>query len=142
MTAPPTDVTGFLLVTPLLGVGCGLVLLWTRWGSLRDAGHLLMEGTPAEISLAEVTEALEALDNVKNAHHVHAWALTSGRHVFSGHLRIAEDADPQNVLRAAYKMLKDEYDFFFATLQVETACLDEAGAEAIDITRTADAGPE
>ena len=49
-------------------------------------------------------------------------------------MRVAEDSDPQNALRAAYKMLKDEYDFFFATLQVETACVDESGAEAIDIT--------
>ena len=142
VTALVIHFTGFLLIDPLLGMAFGFVLLWASWGILRDAAHLLMEGTPAEISLAEVTEALEALDKVKNAHHVHAWALTSGRHVFPGHLRVAEDSDPQNALRAAYKMLKDEYDFFFATLQVETACLDEAGAEAIDITRTADAGPE
>ena len=37
-------------------------------------------------------------------------------------------------------MLKEKYGFFFATLQVETACLDESGAEAIDITRTASEG--
>lgn len=32
-------------------------------------------------------------------------------------------------------MLKREFRFFFVTLQVETACLDESGAEAIDVTR-------
>ncbi|MES1945340.1 cation diffusion facilitator family transporter [Salinisphaera sp. PC39] len=78
---------------------------------------------------------MAALDGVKNAHHVHAWALTSGRYVFSGHLRIAEDADTQAVLKAAHGMLKDRFGFFFATLQVESTCLDESGAEAIDITR-------
>ncbi|MEQ8799176.1 MAG: zinc ABC transporter, partial [Salinisphaeraceae bacterium] len=101
---------------------------------------LLMEGTPAEISLAEVTETLEALDGVKNAHHVHAWALTSGRYVFSGHLRVAEGADSQVVLKSAYRMLKEKFGFFFATLQVESSCLDESGAEAIDITRTSGEG--
>lgn len=64
--------TGFLLIDPLPGIGFGLVLLWASWGIQRDAGCLLMEGTPAEINLAEVTQALEALYGVDNAHHVHA----------------------------------------------------------------------
>jgi len=140
VTALVIHFTGFLLIDPLLGMGFGLVLMWASWGILRDAAHLLMEGTPAEISLAEVAQALEALAGVANAHHVHAWALTSGRYVFSGHLRVTEDADPQAVLNAAYGMLKKNYGFFFATLQVETGCLDESSAEAIDITRAPDSG--
>lgn len=137
VTALVIRYTGFLLIDPILGIAFGVVLLWASWGILRDAAHLLMEGTPAEVSLAEVAEALEALDGVSDAHHVHAWALTSGRYVFSGHLRITDGTDSQAVLKTAYGMLKEKYGFFFATLQVETACLDESGAEAIDITRTA-----
>ncbi len=140
VTALVIRFTGFLLIDPILGIVFGVVLLWASWGILRDAAHLLMEGTPAEVSLAEVAKALEALDGVSDAHHVHAWALTSGRYVFSGHLRIADGADSQAVLKTAYGMLKEKYGFFFATLQVETACLDESGAEAIDITRTAGEG--
>src|SRR5690625_3723866 len=135
VTALVIRFTGFLLIDPLLGMAFGFVLVWASWGILRDATHLLMEGTPAEIRLGEVTEALEALDGVEGAHHVHAWALTSGRYVFSGHLRIADGADPQAVLQAASSMLKDQYGFFFATLQVEAAYLDESDAEAIDVMR-------
>ncbi|MCE0732949.1 cation diffusion facilitator family transporter [Halomonas sp. G15] len=140
VTALVIRFTGFLLIDPLLGMAFGFVLLWASWGILRDATHLLMEGTPSEIRLAEVTEALIALDGVENAHHVHAWALTSGRYVFSGHLRISDGTDPQAVLKAGYSMLKDHYGFFFATLQVETTCLDESGAEVIDVTRPASKG--
>ena len=137
VTALVIRYTGFLLIDPLLGIAFGFVLLWASWGILRDAAHLLMEGTPADISLSEVIEALETLEGVANAHHVHAWALTSGRYVFSGHLRVAEGADPQAVLKAAHGMLKEEYGFFFATLQVEAICLDESDATAIDVTRAA-----
>ncbi|MES1945188.1 cation diffusion facilitator family transporter [Salinisphaera sp. PC39] len=135
VTALVIKFTGFLLIDPILGMAFGFVLLWASWGIMRDSAHLLMEGTPADVSLPEVSQALEALDGVNNAHHIHAWALTSGRYVFSGHLRIADEADSQAVLKAAHSMLKDRFGFFFATLQVETACLDEAGTEAIDITR-------
>ena len=140
VTALVIRFTGFLLIDPLLGMAFGFVLLWASWGILRDATHLMMEGTPSEIRLAEVTEALIALDGVENAHHVHAWALTSGRYVFSGHLRISDGTDPQAVLKAGYSMLKDHYGFFFATLQVETTYLDESGAEVIDVTRPASKG--
>lgn len=141
VTALVIRFTGFLLIDPLLGMAFGVVLLWASWGILSDAAHLLMEGTPDDIRVSEVTGALVALDGVDDTHHVHAWALTSGRYVFSGHLRVAENADPQAVLKAAHSMLKERYGFFFATLQVETACLDESDAEAIDITRAAGKGP-
>lgn len=138
VTALVIRFTGFLLIDPILGIGFGLVLLWASWGILRNAAHLLMEGTPDEVSLDEVTRALEQVEGVSNAHHVHAWALTSGRYVFSGHLRVTGDADPQGVLKASHGMLKERFGFFFATLQVESVCLDESGAEAIDVTRPAD----
>ncbi|MCT9000348.1 cation diffusion facilitator family transporter [Chelativorans intermedius] len=132
--------TGFLLIDPILGTAFGFVLLWASWGILRDATHLLMEGTPADVSLPAVTKTLEGVDGVADVHHVHAWALTSGRYVFSGHLRVKDGTDPQAVLKAAHTEVKKKFGFFFVTLQVETACLDESGAEAIDVTPLADDG--
>jgi len=140
VTALVIHFTGFLLIDPILGMAFGFVLLWASWGILRDSAHLLMEGTPADVSLREVTETLEDVDGVANVHHVHAWALTSGRYIFSGHLRVKEGADPQAVLKAAHGRVKERFGFFFVTLQVEAVCLDESGAEAIDVTRDAPAG--
>ena len=137
VTAAVIHFTGFLLIDPILGMAFGFVLLWASWGILRDAAHLLMEGTPPDVSLREITQALEQVEGVADVHHVHAWALTSGRYVFSGHVRVQRGADPQAVLAAAHEMVKTRYGFFFVTLQVETACLDESGAEAIDVTRPA-----
>ncbi len=135
VTALVIRFTGFLLIDPILGMAFGLVLLWASWGILRDATHLLMEGTPDDVSLSEVTEALCDLDGVVDVHHVHAWALTSGRYVFSGHVRVDAEADAQEVLSKANAMLKERFGFFFITLQIENTCLDESAAEAIDITR-------
>jgi cobalt-zinc-cadmium efflux system protein len=134
VTALVIKFTGFLLIDPILGMAFGFVLIWASWGILRDSMHLLMEGTPEDVSLGDVTQALEALRGVANAHHIHAWALTSGKYVFSAHLRIRGDDAPQEVLKAAHQMLRERFGFFFVTLQVEDRCLDESGAERIDIT--------
>ena len=128
------------MIDPLLGMAFGFVLLWASWGILRDAARLLMEATPSEIDLESVIADLETLDGVRDVHHVHAWTLTSGRNVFSAHLRVGDGADPQAVQRRAHRVLREDHDFFFVTLQTETECLDERGAEMIDITSDRQAG--
>ncbi len=136
ITALVIKFTGFLLIDPILGMAFGFVLVWASWGILRDSMHLLMEGTPEGVSLSDVKTALEDIEGVEDAHHIHAWALTSGKHVFSGHIRISDGQDPQAVLKTAHSMLREQYGFFFVTLQIEDRCLDERGAETIDITRS------
>ena len=140
VTALVIRFTGFLMIDPLLGMAFGFVLLWASWGILRDAARLLMEATPSEIDLESVIADLETLDGVRDVHHVHAWTLTSGRNVFSAHLRVGDGADPQAVQRRAHRVLREDHDFFFVTLQTETECLDERGAEMIDITSDRQAG--
>ena len=127
--------TGFLAIDPLLGIAFGFVLLWASWGILRDATHLLMEGTPPAVDLGDVADALGGLEGVEDVHHIHAWALTSGRHVFSAHLRIGSALDQAAMLTCAHDLLRDRYGFFFVTLQLETTCLDEDTAAVIDVTR-------
>lgn len=136
VTALVIKFTGFLLIDPILGMVFGFVLIWASWGILRDSMKLLMEGAPEDIDLVEVIAALEGIDGVKDAHHVHAWALTSGRYVFSAHLRIAHEIDPQQLQREAHRVLKDAYGFFFVTLQLETSCLDESTSKEIDVVFT------
>lgn len=139
VTALVIRFTGFLLIDPILGIAFGIVLVVASWRILRDAAHLLMEGTPGEVSLAEVVAELARLEGVADVHHAHAWALTSGRYVFSAHLRVTDDGDPQAVLQRAHRELKQRLGFFFVTLQVEAVCLDESNADEIDVSPTRDA---
>jgi len=53
--------------------------------------------------------------------------------VFSAHLRVADGVDQQTVLEKAHDLVTKSFGFFFATLQLETRCLDEAAARDIDI---------
>ena len=135
VTALVIRFTGFLLIDPLLGMAFGFVLIWASWGILKESMYMLMEGTPEDVDLHEVTGALEGLEGVQDVHHIHAWTLTSGKYAFSSHLRISPEAEPGQVLETAHDLLREKFGFFFVTLQVEDRCLDETGAEMIDIAR-------
>jgi len=128
--------TGFVQIDPILGTAFGFVLLWASWGIMRDALHLLMEGTPDDVDLEKVTEKLAAIEGVEDVHHVHAFSLTSGKHVFSSHLRLTDQASKRaaDILKSAHHILKNDFGFFFSTVQTETQCLDEVDAETIEAT--------
>lgn len=137
VTALVIELTGFLAIDPILGMAFGVVLLYASWGIMRDATMILMEGAAGDIDVKEVVEQLESLPNVSDVHHVHTWTLTSNKHVFSGHLRVASEAVAPDVLKKAHGLLRSEFGFHLSTLQIETVCLDEDHAKELDFLRDA-----
>lgn len=129
--------TGFVAIDPILGMAFGLVLFWASWSIIRSALHILLQSTPEGLDIKGVIATLQGIDGVEDVHHVHAWNLTSGRNLFSAHIRVRSLAhDGERVLRGASDALKKRFGIYFSTLQVEEECLSaEAGAGDIDITK-------
>jgi cobalt-zinc-cadmium efflux system protein len=129
--------TGFLAIDPILGMAFGLALFWASWTIIRSALRILLQSTPEDFDLKAVITALEGIEGVKDVHHVHAWSVASGRNLFSAHLCVESFArDGERVLSEASRRLKQRFQVYFATIQIEENCLSgEEGAAAIDITR-------
>jgi len=103
---------------------------------LRDSVTILMQNTPKGTDMTEICRRLRSIDGVRDVHHPHAWTLTSGRHIFSAHLRLDDDlgSDAQmRLLEIAEELLSEEFGVYFSTLQLETEDREEPGARAIDI---------
>ncbi|HRQ66363.1 MAG TPA: cation diffusion facilitator family transporter [Xanthomonadaceae bacterium] len=128
--------TGFLAIDPILGMAFGLVLFWASWGILKPALRILLQGTPESFDLETAIQDLQGIDGVEDVHHVHAWTLTSGRQLFSAHLRVRSfPKDGERALHEASAHLKERFGIYFSTLQIEENCLSsEHDAADIDIT--------
>jgi cobalt-zinc-cadmium efflux system protein len=124
--------TDFVAIDPILGITFGLVLLWASWGITRDAIRVLMETVPTDIDLPKVTAGIVEIEGVEDVHHVHAWALTTGRNLFSAHLLIEDGPNPLDLLAEAETMVREHFGFYFSTIQVETECEQNEQASAID----------
>ena len=126
--------TSFYQIDPILGMLFGLVLLWASWSIIKGAFNILLESTPAGIDLDEIKKAIEAHPEIDNAHHLHAWVLTSGKNIFSSHIKIKPEANSEKVLKKIHLLLKDKYRFYFSTIQIEKERYD-LKAQEIDITK-------
>ncbi len=91
-----------------------------------------METVPTDVDLPKVTAGLIDIDGVEDVHHVHAWALTTGRNLFSAHVLIEDRSNPLEVLAEAETMVRERFGFYFSTIQVETECEENDQASAID----------
>jgi cobalt-zinc-cadmium efflux system protein len=50
------------------------------------------------------------------------------------HVLVEDGTDAQALQRRAFTLLRDDFDVYFSTVQVETTCLEREEARAIDAT--------
>ncbi|OKP79105.1 cation transporter [Paenibacillus sp. P3E] len=111
------------IADPIISVLVALLILRGAWGVLKQAFHILMEGTPAAINTEEIKEALLRIDGVIGVHDLHVWTITSGLDALSGHLLIRDTADPHSILQQAVDLVEDQFAIQHATLQIENSSL-------------------
>lgn len=95
---------------------------------LRDAVHVLLEGTPSNVDTVEVRAALLAVPGVIDVHDLHVWSITSGESAVSAHLVVEGvsciGCGETSVLDRAAAVLRDRFELQHSTLQVEHATHD------------------
>lgn len=65
--------TDWRWIDPIVAIGIGLWVLPRTWILLRDTTHILLEGAPRGVVLAELRGAIEAIDGVDSLHDLHVW---------------------------------------------------------------------
>lgn len=127
--------TGFVAIDPILGMAFGVVLFWASWSIIKSALRILLQSTPEDLDLQAAVGDLQSIEGVSDIHHIHAWSLSSGRNLFSAHVRVGNfAADGERVLGEASNRLRQQFKIYFSTIQVEESCpLDEEHAETINV---------
>ena len=72
------------------------------------------------------TVVIEAVPDVEDVHHVHAWSLTPEKPLITLHARVGSDADHDKVMQGINEVLMRKFGVAHATIQIERGrCLDE-----------------
>lgn len=114
--------TGWVYVDPLLSLGIAALIAYGAWRIVRETVNLLLEGTPREINLSEVTSEIATTEHVISVHDLHVWALSSEQMALSVHV-VLEDCslgDAEHVVRDLESRLCDRFAIGHSTIQVES----------------------
>jgi cobalt-zinc-cadmium efflux system protein len=115
--------TGWRQADPIASLAIAALILPRALTLLREAAHVLLEGTPRGVDAAEVDRVLRTLPGVRDVHDLHLWTITSGRHAVSAHLVVEEarslHCGDASVLDAAAHALCTRFGLTHSTLQVE-----------------------
>jgi cobalt-zinc-cadmium efflux system protein len=119
--------TGWMPADPLLSVLVAGMIIRGSFPIMREAAHILLEGTPRGFDPDEIAATVEAeIADVDDVHHVHIWALDPDRPLITMHVRLAPGADARRGLEDVQRVLEERYAIDHATVQIEDgACLDE-----------------
>lgn len=118
--------TSWYIVDAVISIGIGCVVFFGAWRVLRESIHILLEGVPRGMKVAEIADSMRAVEGVKGIHHLNVWSICSHIVVLSAHMDVTPDFKQRQaeVIHAVEHMLLDSYGIAHTTLQVECiACV-------------------
>ena len=114
--------TGWSPIDPLLSILVGLLILKSAWGIVRDSAHILLEGSPQHIDIPKLSSEIQnAISEVQEVHHVHAWSLTPQQLMVTLHLTVDKNSDQDGILHRVSTYLKEQWQVQHSTIQIEHA---------------------
>ena len=110
--------TGWSRADPIVSLITVLLIVRGSWALVRESVDVLLEASPAHISLGAVRAQLEAIPGVESVHDLHVWTVTSGMVAMSAHAIVREPERQQHVLEHVHDAMR-LFGIGHVTIQLE-----------------------
>ncbi|MEE9542371.1 MAG: cation diffusion facilitator family transporter [Thermodesulfobacteriota bacterium] len=119
--------TNWYLADPLISMLIAAIVFVGAINIVREATHILLEGTPSEIDLNEVAQDIKDLDCITGVHSLHIWSLCYNIYALSAHIEVSLDpklcGGNKSIFDQVNELLAQKHHIFYTTLQAEcTGC--------------------
>lgn len=113
--------TGIQYVDTIVGLLIAGLLLYNTLKILKEAVQILLEGTPKDLNISLVLEAIKATPKVLEVDDMHAWTIKSGYNALSCHIAIrkVDLVNSREIVEDVKAKLRSNFDIQHATIEVE-----------------------
>lgn len=118
-------------VDPLVTLLIAGYILWHAMVEMPGVMRLLMLGSPPDIRIADVVEAICAHDGVASVHHLHVWMMGEHDNALDAHIILTQMAQATATRDGVRKMLKTQFELTHITLEIEESGYDCAQADVL-----------
>ena len=112
--------TGWQIIDPLLALIVAVLIVKWAWTLLRESLHVLMEGSPIEVSELK-SHVLKQFPEILDIHDVHVWQISQRFNCLTAHVRITPEvlADYTALVARVNQSLREKFDIGHTNLQPE-----------------------
>lgn len=122
--------TGWTPIDPILSVLVAVLIFSTAWSLMKEAAHLLLEGSPASLDRDVVMRDLQAhVSEVREVHHMHVWSMDGKRNLATLHASLVPGADVGRAVAAIKSRLESRHGITHATVEPEFGTCADLGAD-------------
>ena len=116
---------GWEWLDPVASLAIAAVVVIGTWGLFRQSLHLLFDGVPDSVDLAEVETYLLSQPGVEGVHDLHVWAMSTSDIALTAHLVMPGGHPGDGFLDALSDALHDRFEIVHPTIQIELGRLDQ-----------------
>jgi cobalt-zinc-cadmium efflux system protein len=124
--------TGIQWVDPLLSLIIAVLIFWSSLSIMRETLNILLEGTPEDLSLNDIRDAMQVVPGVCGVHDLHVWCLGSHLNALACHVTILDipPSESRRILADINHRLGESFNIHHTTIQFEMR--DDAGCAVED----------
>ena len=112
--------TGWTVIDPIVSLIIAIVILFSTWELLSDSLRLAVDGTPEGVELQEIEQLLVENEHIKEAHHIHVWAISTTETALTAHV-VLDDLTCWPQVTERLKHILAEHGISHTTLEPETS---------------------
>ena len=109
----------FYLADPLASVAISCLLVLGAYRLVREATHVLMEGTPEGLDVAALERTILDTPGVDGVHDLHVWEITPGAPMLTAHVVLAPGTHGTDVAARVGQRVTEAHAIAHVTIQPE-----------------------
>lgn len=121
------------IIDPIVTLMIAGYILWLSFAEIGGVVRILMLGSPPDLKIDTVMDAILSVDGVSDVHHVHLWQMQEHENALDAHVVIApnEWGRADGIKQQVKTTLQERFAISHSTL--ETECSEHACDEALSI---------
>jgi len=115
--------TGWTAIDPIISFLIGVLILKWAWSFLIDSVNILLEATPKNIDVDDISKQLiQEVPEIRKIHDVHVWEITSNMYSMTAHLIIQDIkiSEGRRIIDKANHILSKRFSIEHTNLQLES----------------------
>ncbi len=117
-------------VDPVITLIISAYIIWHAIHDLPSVVNILIDGAPQNVSMADVTSSIKAVQGVDDVHHVHVRYLSEHSYAMEAHVVLVQGGDESSA-RAAIEERMKEFRIAHTTIEFESVACGKDVCQAV-----------